>query len=423
MKYAIMRSMIETRLEPGLIRVFRWFAWLRLLSLAMIPLIGLRASFRQEFVFDITIPIIITVLNILMLLVFLYAPGLERKLGRYYFPVAIIIASAAILLEQYLLMNQSTYWLQYPFLFVLLILVAWQYRFRDVVFYSIGIAAAEIILGFISPGNPDFPILAPEIQRLISVGMVFSRTIIFLVLGYVVTALMKAQREQRRALADANQRLVQHASTLEQLTTSRERIRISRELHDTLAHTLSAMAVQIEALLTIWEPIPDKVSGMLDQMLTTTRSGLDETRRALSALRASPLEEMGLALAVSALAEDTASRCGQTLELDVVGNLDDLTPAVEQCYYRVAQEALVNIANHASARRITLLLKHNAHGIAMTITDDGIGYDLNGVVNQSSSKFGIKGMRERAELIGAQFNIESQPGEGTTITLNLENGA
>jgi lysylphosphatidylglycerol synthetase-like protein (DUF2156 family) len=198
MKYAIMNSMSETRLEPGLIRVFRWFAWLRLLSLAMIPLIGLRASFRQDFIFDITIPVIITVLNILMLLVFLYAPGLERKLGRYYFPVAIFIASAAILLEQYLLLNHSTYWLQYPFLFVLLILVAWQYRFRDVVFFSIGIAAAEIILGFIYPGKSVFPVSAPEVQRMISVGLVFSRTIIFLVLGYVVTALMKAQREHRK---------------------------------------------------------------------------------------------------------------------------------------------------------------------------------------------------------------------------------
>ena len=421
---AIMCIMNKTHLEPGLIRVFRWFAWLRLLSLAMIPFIYLRVSRYSDQQVSSTLPVIITVTDVLILLVYLYLPGLDKRLGRVYFPLGILIATVTLILEQYIFINIDTGWQLTPFLFVLLILVAWQYRFRDVVIYSIGIALFEAVLIFLFPSQTDMGGLIPvEYQHFISLGLLFSRTVIFLVLGYVVTTLMKGQREQRRALAEANQKLIQHAATLEQLTTSRERIRISRELHDTLAHTLSAMAVQIEALLTIWEPIPDKVNDMLDQMLTTTRSGLDETRRALSALRASPLEEMGLALAVSSLAEDTASRCGQVLELDVVDNLDDLSPAVEQCYYRVAQEALVNIANHASARRITLLLEHNAHGIAMTITDDGVGYDLNGEFNQSSSKFGIKGMRERAELIGAQFNIESQPGEGTTITLNLENGA
>ncbi|MEA3440751.1 MAG: sensor histidine kinase [Chloroflexota bacterium] len=414
--------MSETRLEPGLIRVFRWFAWLRLLSLAMIPLIGLRASFRQDFVFDITIPIIITVLNILMLLVFLYAPGLERKLGRYYFPVAIFIASAAILLEQYLLLNHSTYWLQYPFLFVLLILVAWQYRFRDVVFYSIGIAAAEIILGFISPGKSVFPVSAPEVQRMISVGLVFSRTIIFLVLGYVVTALMKAQREQRRALADAHQRLVQHASTLEQLTISRERNRMSRELHDTLAHTLSALTVQIEALLTVWQPIPEKPAQMLEQMLNTTRTGLDETRRSLSALRASPLEELGLGLAVRTMVEDFAARYEINVNLNINENLEDLTPDIEQCFYRVAQEALENVAVHAGAKQVKLELIHQSNGVILVVEDDGCGFDVHSDTIDYQGRFGVEGMYERAELIGAALTIDSGAGKGTRLRLYWENG-
>ncbi len=422
MKYAIMNSMSETRLEPGLIRVFRWFAWLRLLSLAMIPLIGLRASFRQDFVFDITIPVIITVLNILMLLVFLYAPGLERKLGRYYFPVAIFIASAAILLEQYLLLNHSTYWLQYPFLFVLLILVAWQYRFRDVVFFSIGIAAAEIILGFIYPGKSVFPVSAPEIQRMVSVGLVFSRTIIFLVLGYVVTALMKAQREQRRALADAHQKLVQHASTLEQLTISRERNRISRELHDTLAHTLSALTVQIEALLTVWQPIPEKPAQMLEQILATTRTGLDETRRSLSALRASPLEELGLGLAVRTMAEDFAARYEINVNLNINENLEDLTPDIEHCFYRVAQEALENIAVHANAKQVKLELIHQSNGVILIVEDDGCGFDVHSDTIDYQGRFGVEGMHERAELIGADLTIDSGAGKGTRLRLHWENG-
>ena len=88
------------------------------------------------------------------------------------------------------------------------------------------------------------------------------------------------------------------------LLLSRERLRLSRELHDTLAHTLSAMAVQLEYVNHNLAILPQKAEQMIDQMLQTTRSGLDETRRALSALRASALEEMGLALALRTLAED-----------------------------------------------------------------------------------------------------------------------
>jgi signal transduction histidine kinase len=414
--------MKEAQLEPGLIRVFRWFAWLRMVFLAIIPMIIFRPTFRRDFAIDNALQIIIIVADVLILLLYLYMPGLDKKLGRYYFPVAILIATAALLLEQYFIISSHIVWQQYPFLFVLLILVAWQYRFRNVVFYSIGIALFELVLIFLIPPQTDMGRLIPaEYQPYILLGLLFSRTIIFLVLGYVVTTLMKGQREQRSALAEANQRLIQHAATLEQLSTSRERLRLSRELHDTLAHTLSAMVVQIEALHTVWVPIPEKPREMLGQMLTTSRSGLDETRRALSALRATPLEEMGLALAVSGLAQDTSARCGMALELEVPDNLDDLSPDVEQCYYRVAQEALANISNHAGADMIALKLEHNSKGIKMTITDNGSGFDPNGVkINDHESMFGIKGMQERAELIGAELKIESQPGKGTAVILELE---
>lgn len=419
---AIIGNMNERILEPGLLGVFRWFAWLRLLSLVMIPILFLRASRISGESVDSSLPFIVTVANVLILLLYLHIPGLEKRLGKYFFPLGILIATVTLIFEQYIFINLDSGWQLYPFLFVLLILLAWQYRFRDVVFYSIGIALFETVLIFVFPQQLDFGGLIPtEYQDFLSLGLLFSRTIIFLVLGYVVTTLMKEQREQRRALAEANQKLVQHAETLEQLTISRERNRLSRELHDTLAHTLSAHVVQLEALLTVWDPIPEKAHQMLDGMLATTRSGLDETRRALGALRATPLEELGLALAVRTLAEDTASRCGYDLELNVTDNLDDLSPDVEQCYYRVAQEALANISNHAAPKKVSLRLDHNSSVLKMEIADDGEGFDLDTVSDQNGSKFGIKGMRERAELIGACFDIKSRPGEGTIVELILGN--
>jgi signal transduction histidine kinase len=411
----------SAKLEPGLMRVFRWYAWLRIVSLAIIPILYLRGRRFESYQIDSSLPLIVSVVDVLVLILYLYAPGLERRLGRYFFPLGILIASVTITVEQYVFINVDSGWQLYPFLFVLLILVAWQYRFRDVVIYTLGLAAFEIVLIFLFPPAQNLGGVIPvEFRYIISLGLLFSRVLIFLVLGYVVTTLMKDQRAQRRALADANQRLIQHAATLEQLTTSRERLRLSRELHDTLAHTLSALTVQVEALLTVWNPIPQKVRDMLDDILNTTRSGLDETRRALNSLRASPLEEMGLALAVRTLAEDTASRCGMILEMDILDHLDDLSMEVEQCYYRVAQEALANLSEHSAAETVKLTLKTSSKGLLMKIEDDGVGMDSSIISGQNGSKFGLRGMRERAELIGAHFDVDSQPGSGTKVKLFLE---
>ena len=403
-------------MEPGLIRVFRWYAWLRLISLTLLPLIAFHARGQQ--VSSGPLPVALVVLDVLVLLVYLYIPGLERRLGRVYFPVGILIATFTLLIEQYFLINNVIGWQQFPFMFVLLILISWQYRFSAVVIYSLGIAALEFILLILVPIRFEtISLLTQEIQQLVAFGLLFSRTIIFLVIGYVVTALMKAQREQQRALAEANQKLIQHAETLEQLTISRERNRLSRELHDTLAHTLSALVVQLEALLTVWEPVPERAQQMLSNMLTTTRVGLDETRRALSALRATPLEELGLALAVRTLAEDFGTRHALEMDIDIPEDLDDIPPDVEQSFYRISQEALTNIAQHARASSVAIRLDRVNHGLELLISDDGTGFSLDGGKRENQRKFGIQGMYERADAIGADLEIIKQPGNGTLITL------
>lgn len=403
-------------MEPGLIRVFRWYAWLRLISLTLLPLIAFHARGQQ--VSSGPLPVALVVLDVLVLLVYLYIPGLERRLGRVYFPVGILIATFTLLIEQYFLINNVIGWQQFPFMFVLLILISWQYRFSAVVIYSLGIAALEFILLILVPIRFEtISLLTQEIQQLVAFGLLFSRTIIFLVIGYVVTALMKAQREQQRALAEANQKLIQHAETLEQLTISRERNRLSRELHDTLAHTLSALVVQLEALLTVWEPVPERAQQMLSNMLTTTRVGLDETRRALSALRATPLEELGLALAVRTLAEDFGTRHALEMDIDIPEDLDDIPPDVEQSFYRISQEALANIAQHARASSVAIRLDRVNHGLELLISDDGTGFSLDGGKRENQRKFGIQGMYERADAIGADLEIIKQPRNGTLITL------
>ena len=439
--------MIEkNHLEPGFLQVFRLYAWLRALSLLLIPLIGLRLmlptrsgelpaemappeiqlSFGGKDILveiqNVTsfslLPVIFSLASISILLIYLHWPWIRKRMDGSFALGAIVLASLGLQVEQHLFTAYQIFLQIGAFFYIVLILVAWQYTYRQVVVYTLATTAFEIILNLVYP-LPAVIIAPFAIQERLMYFSLFFRSLAFLVLGYVVTRLVAAQRQQRQALASANQKLVRHAATLEQLTVSRERVRLSRELHDTLAHTLSALAVQIDAISAAWEPIPAKARQMLDRMLETTRTGLDETRRSLSALRASPLEEMGLVFALRALAEDFTARHALELELAAPDNLDDLPVEVEQCFYRVAQEALENITRHARAGKVVVNLGLENGGLALQIQDDGIGFEPS--VVHTEGRLGIKGMRERADLIGARLDINSRPGKGTSLRLKLEN--
>jgi two-component system sensor histidine kinase UhpB len=135
----------------------------------------------------------------------------------------------------------------------------------------------------------------------------------------------------------------------------------------------------------------------------------------LQALRATPLEDLGLALAIRSLAENVAARGALSLDLDLPEQINDLAPEVEQCYYRVAQEALENVIMHANAQRVSVSLRQAEGWLTLEVSDDGLGFT--GEATGSDDRFGIKGMRERAELIGGTLGVESHSGQGTTIRL------
>ncbi|MBC8496280.1 MAG: sensor histidine kinase, partial [Chloroflexi bacterium] len=197
--------------------------------------------------------------------------------------------------------------------------------------------------------------------------------------------------------------------------------RLARELHDTLAHTLSGLAVNLEAIKIILGGDQHEVRGMLDHALHNTRYGLTETRRALKDLRAKQLEELGLGIAIRNLAHDAASRAGFTLKLNISGSLADLTPDVEQCYYRIAQESLQNIVKHARAKYASIKLVEDKGALIMVIADDGVGFNFANFADMNlEEELGLKGMRERASMVGADLEVSSQPEGGTTIQLSME---
>lgn len=408
--------MKTTAVEPGLVHAFRWYAGVRL-ALAL-ALLALRLAGVELWQFRLVYP---GLLEALFLLGYLSWPDLARRLGRAYLPLALAVASAAPILNHVTNLaarltigqpaNQASadVILWALALFVPLVLVAWQYDLRSVAAFCLGTLALEAAL-LLSLGA--LPAAFGAVW-----GVLLLRTAIYALAGYLIVRLMAVQRAQRLALEGANRRLARFAATVEQLTETRERNRLARELHDTLAHSLSAMAVQLEGAAAQWDQDPQAARIMQARALATARQGLAEARRAIRALRASPLEDLGLALALAELAETTAQRADLELRLELPDRWDGLDPAAEQGIYRIAGEALANVAAHAGARHLAVSLAHAAGQLTFTVADDGRGFDPDAL--SGDGHYGLEGMRERAGLLGGDLAIESRPGGGTVVRLTV----
>ncbi|MFN8371660.1 MAG: GAF domain-containing sensor histidine kinase [Anaerolineae bacterium] len=183
-----------------------------------------------------------------------------------------------------------------------------------------------------------------------------------------------------------------------QFGASEERNRLAREIHDTLAQGLTAIALQLEAadaLLESGEQI-ERARQMVQQALVLTRSNLEEARRSVQDLRAVPLEGRHLADALQTLCDEYAKRWSLDIRFVSIGRRD-LPLRVEAGLYRVAQEALTNAAHHAEAKRITVTLEIEPEEVCLMVVDDGRGFDPTQV---SEGRFGLIGLNERVKLLG-----------------------
>jgi signal transduction histidine kinase len=351
-------------------------------------------------------------------LIFAHWGWAQKKLGSIFYPLLLTtISTTPIFINALItprfpsgpLANAEGMALrQLPVLFVALALVAWEYELSHVILFSLATTALELSLIYLSP------ITSQNIFVFLYIAII--RTISFISVGVFISLLVTRLREQRESLREANANLTHYASTLEQLTVSRERNRLARELHDTLAHSLTAISVSLETAKAYFDIDPAETRELIDISLESTHVGVDETRRALKALRSNALEDMGLALAIQRAAESAAARSHLNLTLDLKNPKLSLSPDVEQTVFRVAQEAIENIVNHSRAKNFSVRLESNGH-TKLTIQDDGMGFDND--VKASTGHFGLVGMRERAELAGGKLKIESGKGKGTKVVLTI----
>lgn len=341
---------------------------------------------------------------------------IEKRFKHLFLPVGLAIAAIfpiignfAYLLDPnqaniYTIINRSWLWL--PILFVPLVLIAWQYSYRIVLIYTIFTNGLELIVLLAVLDK-----LTYETISLVSVPLI--RAFAFGIVGFIVNILVGTQRKQNQKLIQTNLRLNQYVNTLEQLATTRERSRLAAELHDTLAHTLSGLSINLEAIKTVVDPAQAETQTMLDHSLKITRSGLDETRRVLKALRAGPLEDLGLKKALLNLVEAASMRCSIPISFDCPDQLPVLPMDVEQSIYRVVQEGLENIVRHAKASNASVKMEVTPENLELTLKDNGVGFTPG--VETNDGKFGLRGLQERAAAVGGRLTVESHHDNGTTV--------
>jgi len=287
-------------------------------------------------------------------------------------------------------------------------LAAWQYGRKGWLWAMGALVSSAAFFGLLLLGKDIYEFAGYAlggVARLGAIGL----------LGWVVMRLVTALQSEHQSLLDANRRLTQRAATIEQLAESRERNRLARELHDTLAHSLTGVSVQLQALDTLMQYDPAAAEIQLKETQTTVREGISESRRAIEALRATPLEDLGLSEALRQLCRKYGERTGLDFHchIDAAPALDPLT---EQAIYRVAEAALSNVVKHAAATEVSVRLMTEPV-LRLEITDNGVGFDPK---TTPTDRYGLAGMAERAELLGATLAIESAPGQGTTIVMAIE---
>ncbi|MBV9701422.1 MAG: GAF domain-containing sensor histidine kinase, partial [Methylobacteriaceae bacterium] len=192
-----------------------------------------------------------------------------------------------------------------------------------------------------------------------------------------------------------------------------ERNRLAREIHDTVAQGLSAVALRldtVDALLSA-EASRDSIRAEAAEALRLTRQSLDEVRRSVLDLRAAPLEGRTLGQAVAALAERERSSPVK-VKAEIVGNDRALPPHIEAGLYRIAQEALANALRHGGPRCVLLQLTFRPDGVTLVVEDDGSGFAAD---IPAPGRFGLVGLRERARLIGGTLEVSSAIGTGTRV--------
>ncbi|MGY1591784.1 sensor histidine kinase [Geodermatophilus sp. SYSU D00708] len=233
----------------------------------------------------------------------------------------------------------------------------------------------------------------------------------------VVTELLRREQRARAELAEANELLRGHAAQAEELATTRERNRLARDIHDGLGHHLTVVQMQVQAARAVLPTDPGRADEVLAKAQHQASEALAEVRRSVAALR-DPAAAPALRAGLAALTAEV-SAAGLPTTLEVVGPERRLPPESEESLFRSAQEGLTNVRKHAGATSARVTLTYAGDGtVRLAVRDDGRGLPASRDTGDRRT-FGLLGLRERAARVGGRLTVESAPGEGTALLVEV----
>jgi signal transduction histidine kinase len=238
--------------------------------------------------------------------------------------------------------------------------------------------------------------------------------------------LLAAQQARLDALELIQRELVERVAMRRELlrhtviAQEDERARIARELHDETAQFLTALSLNLATLRNSAELTP-AAAKILDRLQALSREMSQGVHRMVHDLRPAQLDDLGLVAALQYLGDQEKNQAGLNITLQVEGQRQRLDPLVETVLFRVAQEALTNVARHSKCDRAEICLCFSPPQVVLSIRDQGIGFRLDDK-KHLFGKWGLAGMRERAESVGGELKVSSHPGRGTVVEIMVPIG-
>lgn len=240
------------------------------------------------------------------------------------------------------------------------------------------------------------------------------------------SALVQLNAELDARVAERTARIERMADEARHAAVTRERLRMARDLHDTLAHSLMALLQQIRLLRKLRDRMSaDDFAAELARAEEVAASGLVQARAAITQIRSGTVREQGLASALKDLLARFAERTGIQARLDATGAAAALADERAETLFRICEEALRNVERHAQARTVVVALHAEPAGASaaapapavLSVRDDGVGFDPDA---PRPGHYGMLGIREQAALIEARLSVDSRPGAGTELRLEFD---
>ncbi len=229
--------------------------------------------------------------------------------------------------------------------------------------------------------------------------------------------------ENARLYEEVQQKEELRGQLLERVVAAQEeeRKRLARDLHDQTGQRLTALALGLSSVDELWDKNPARARERLRELEQMSASAIDDLRQVVSGLRPSLLDDLGLVAALRQMAKQIQENTDLEVEFTQSGHRRRLQSEIEMILYRIAQEALNNTVRHSRATRARINLDLSSNPITLTVEDNGCGFEPGSILkpNARVRAWGLLGMQERVELVGGKLEIESAPGRGTRLVVEI----